>query len=112
MASTSETLPMSRQFPPNCDPEVYSKGASICSFHAAALGTEEWVKKVAALSGQRVDWHYFGGYANVLFLGVYDRVRKAVEQLAPQLVNINAECFRIYENEDESEIDDIPISPV
>jgi len=46
---------------------------------------EEWVQKVAKASGQKVDWHYSGGVANVLYLGDHARVLAAVERLRPEL---------------------------
>ncbi len=54
------------------------------------------MKRVADDSGQRVDWFYSGGYASVLFLGDYARVRASVEKLLPEL---KSEAFRLYEPE-------------
>ena len=79
------------EFPP-CDAEIFHHGESICSFHAKAAIVEPWVKRVAAESGQRVDWHYIGGHANVLFIGDRAKVREAVEKLQPELSE--CECFR------------------
>jgi hypothetical protein len=80
----------------DCDSEVFKNGDAICCFHARSTPTEEWVQKVAAESGQRVDWHYSGGYANVLFLGDYEKVCAAVEKLRPELAAINAVGFRLF----------------
>ncbi len=80
-----------------CDPDLFNSGEAICCFHAASKPTEEWVQKVAIESGQRVDWHYSGGYANVLFLGDYAKVRAAVEKLRPELAEIDAVGFRLFE---------------
>lgn len=76
-------------FPP-CDPEIFKKGEGICIFHAAAKIVEPWVKKVAAESGQRVDWHYSGGMVNMLFIGDYLKVREAIVRLQPEL---DATCY-------------------
>lgn len=81
-----------------CDKDVFKNGEAVCCFHAPSKPTEAWVQKVAAESGQRVDWHYSGGYANVLFLGDYAKVRAAVEKLLPELTAIKAEGFRIFES--------------
>jgi hypothetical protein len=69
-----------------CDEEVFRLGRGICALDARTIHAEPWVQAVAALSGQRVDWHMSGGRANILYLGDYQRVRDAVETLAPQLV--------------------------
>lgn len=71
--------------PTPCDQEVFKNGLGICILDAARWQAEEWVQKVARKSGQRVDWHYSGGRANVLYLGDYDRVLAAVEELRPAL---------------------------
>lgn len=69
----------------SCDPEVFNTGFGVCALDASAGAAEEWVKKVAARSGQRVDWHYSGGRANVLYIGDYTRVLAAVTELEPEL---------------------------
>ncbi len=74
--------------PAPCDREIFTRGESICTFAAAARITEPWVKKVAAESGQRVDWHYSGGRVNVLYLGDYTKVRAAVENLQAELFEL------------------------
>lgn len=66
--------------PPPCDLEVFKKGEPLL---AADTGEddcgadmfEQWVQRVAAQSGQKVDWHYSGGVASVLCLG--DRAKAA-----------------------------------
>jgi hypothetical protein len=68
-----------------CDPEVYKKGKPICMFHAPSVPTEEWVRKVAAESGDRVDWHYVGGYAIVKFIGDREKVERAVIKLMGEM---------------------------
>jgi hypothetical protein len=69
-----------------CDSEVFEKGEPILLIDGWAKDVEPWVQKVAALSGQRVDWHYSGGIAQVLFLGDRLRVMGAVEALERELV--------------------------
>jgi hypothetical protein len=68
-----------------CNEKVFRDGKGICVFHAGSKVTEAWVRSVAKASGQRVDWHYSGGMANVLYLGDYEKVRGAVEELLPKL---------------------------
>jgi hypothetical protein len=78
-------VPNSEKTSPPCDVEIFEKGESVCMFHAGSVVTEAWVKEVAVLSGQRVDWHYTGGMVNVLFIGDYEKVKSAVEELSPKL---------------------------
>lgn len=68
-----------------CDREVFEKGHSVAMLDAWSADAEEWVQAVARESGQRVDWHYSGGVANVLFIGDPARVLAAVRSLAPTL---------------------------
>lgn len=71
--------------PDKCDQEVFDRGHSICILDGCRDRIEEWVQAVARESGQRVDWHYSGGIADVLYLGDYEKVREAVERLSPLL---------------------------
>lgn len=60
-----------------CDQEVFRHGRSLFAFDTWLCGArtfETWVRSLAFLSGQRVDWHYSGGIANVLVLGDRQRV--------------------------------------
>jgi len=68
-----------------CDQEVFDQGDSVAVLDACMHVAEEWVQKVAKASGQKVDWHYSGGVANVLYLGDHARVLAAVERLRPEL---------------------------
>lgn len=77
-----------------CDEEVYRNGEIVCTFHASKAVTEEWVKKIAEISGQRVDWHYVGGYAVVKYLGKRAPVVRAVEAHKDELFN-KAVHFRL-----------------
>lgn len=85
-----------RGSPPPCARDIYENGRCICAFHAGAVATEAWVKRVAAESGQRVDWHYVGGHARVLFVGDEKRVRDAVVKLRHA---ITCDAFRMSEPE-------------
>lgn len=71
--------------PAPCDKEVFSKGTSVFVTHTIPSNAmEEWVRKVAKASGQRVDWHFCGGRANVLAIGNLDLVRQAISDLMPE----------------------------
>jgi hypothetical protein len=70
-----------------CDEDIFKNGHGVCVLDACMHRAETWVQAVAHESGQRVDWHYSGGRANVLYLGDYKRVAAAVEKLAPTLTD-------------------------
>jgi hypothetical protein len=62
-----------------CDPKVFKHGT--CVFVTTTIPSnamEEWVRKVAELSGERVDWHFAAGRACVLALGDLEKVRVAI----------------------------------
>ena len=65
-----------------CNPEVYECGKVALVIDACMFRAEEWVQKVTQESGQRVDWHYSGGRAVVLYLGDQKKVLAAAEKLA------------------------------
>lgn len=71
--------------PPPCDPKIFMEGAPICTFSASPRDIEDWIEKVRRESGQQVDWHFSGGYAQVLFIGKYRKVKAAIEKLRPEL---------------------------
>jgi hypothetical protein len=79
--------------PARCDREIFKDGLGICALDAGRWQAEEWVRKVAQKSGQRVDWHYSGGRANVLYIGDYDRVLAAVKELRGEL---DGDILRIF----------------
>lgn len=78
--------------PPPCETDVFENGTTLLVANTwtradaredlpapRATGLEEWVVRIRAASGQRVDWHYAGGRACVLFIGDRDAVLRAVE---------------------------------
>lgn len=69
-----------------CDGDVFKKGHSVAVLDACMYRAEQWVQSVAKESGQKVDWHYSGGRANVLYLGDYEKVAAAVTKLTPELL--------------------------
>lgn len=74
--------------PPPCDREVYQRGEPVAILDAASNDAEQFVKAIARLASAKVDWHYSGGRAQVLFLGDADartRVEAALDTLEPTL---------------------------
>jgi hypothetical protein len=69
-----------------CNSDIYANGELVCVLDSNPLNAETWVRSVAEESGQRVDWHYYGGRVVVLVLGDYSRARCAAEKLAPTLI--------------------------
>ena len=66
--------------PPKCDREVWEKGVAVLVTHTFDSWTiENWVKKVAETSGQRVDWSWMGGRAVIRALGDIGAVYRALE---------------------------------
>lgn len=71
--------------PTPCDPEVFKSGECIFVTHTIPSNAMEgWVAKVRELSGQKVDWHFAGGRALILFIGDEQKVMDAITQLLPE----------------------------
>lgn len=68
-----------------CDSDIFKNGRSVVTLDACRHRAERFAQAVAKASGQRVDWHYSGGLANVLYIGDYDKVAAAVRKCAPLL---------------------------
>jgi hypothetical protein len=82
---------MSQDVPPPCDPEIFEKGETILvASRESGLSqdTERWIKQAAALSGQKIDWHYFAGYISIRALGNIEKAIKAVQELKPSDVEL------------------------
>jgi len=61
---------------PECDKKVYKKGEHIATIiNLESDEIERLVKSASNDSGQRIDWHYFGGRAVVKALGDLDKAR-------------------------------------
>lgn len=70
--------------PNPCDREIFQSGEQVFITHTIPSNAmERWGKRVARLSGQRVDWHFAGGRAVVLAVGDLARVQAAVNLLMP-----------------------------
>ena len=62
-----------------CDPEVYEHGTTIFLTHTLrSADVEAWVRKAAELSGQRIDWRWACGRAEVLVLGDAVKAQRAL----------------------------------
>lgn len=70
--------------PPPCDQDVYENGAYVfLGWGIPSEKMEKWVREVAIQSGQRVDWHWFGGRAVVKALGDIEKVNQTIRDLLP-----------------------------
>jgi hypothetical protein len=74
-----------------CNAAIYSKGKAVLTFALGADSTESWVRALAKLSKQRVDWHYLAGYAVVKVLGDERKVRNAIHDSLHKLRALGAE---------------------
>jgi len=71
-----------------CDPDVFREGKPLLAADTSdpncrADGFEAWVKDLATRSGQRIDWHYSGGVAQVLYLGDRSAIDAAITDNPP-----------------------------
>lgn len=68
-----------------CDREIFENGAPLLLADTGPVGGakkfEVWVQELARLSGQRVDWHYSCGIAQVLFIGCRDKLVNTAKNL-------------------------------
>jgi hypothetical protein len=72
--------------PAPCNSEVYQHGEVVFVTDSISSNRmEQWVRNVAELSGQPVDWHFVGGRAVIKALGDISKVRSAMDHLFPQL---------------------------
>jgi hypothetical protein len=88
--------------PPDCDNEIMNDGTCVFVTHSISPNRmERWVKEVATLSGQRVDWHYCGGRACVLALGDLEKVALAMAELMPLHNELQEETARASKLHDQ-----------
>ena len=72
--------------PAPCERDIFENGTCVLvTAEVSSNRMERWVKKVAERSGQRVDWHFAGGWARVLTLGDPGAVREACLSLREEL---------------------------
>lgn len=76
-----------------CSDDLYQNGQPVLMVQGPRASTiEDWVQLVARVSGQRVDWHFVGGYARVVCLGDRDRVVQAASNLRVVLDEMYEDC--------------------
>lgn len=79
---------------PPCDSEIFERGTPVMLLHGPRSALiEEWVKRLAAETQTRTDWHFAGGRAVVLVLGDeadIAKVRNAVDMYWPDLLNAHS----------------------
>ncbi len=81
--------------PPRCDQDIFENGEEVFVTHTIPSNAMEgWVKQVAERSGQRVDWHFYGGRAVVKALGDIDRVQSAITALMPEHDRLYREAYK------------------
>lgn len=72
-----------------CDREIWDHGHEAVMFYlnlnVPAAHAEQWVKRVAEVSGQRCDWSFFGGIAVMQYIGDHAKVMAAVDALEGEL---------------------------
>jgi hypothetical protein len=67
-----------------CDDDIYQNGECVFVTHTiASKDVEKFVKAIAILSEQPVDWHYFGGRARILTTGNIKEVENTIIRLLP-----------------------------
>lgn len=72
--------------PTPCADDIYRKGEIVLQIHSVSSNRMEgWVQKIARESGQRVDWHFAGGWATVKAIGDIEAVNKAIQDHYPEL---------------------------
>jgi hypothetical protein len=89
--------------PAKCIPECYGGPAVLMSHTVRPNATEGWVQKVAALSGQPVDWHFMGGRIIVRTSKTADKA-KVFEALA----ELKPEWDQLYRVEDPDSRYEVP----
>jgi len=74
--------------PKPCDRKIFTRGKPIVLIEGRSNAIENWVKAVAKEAKAKVDWHFSGGRAQVLYLGdaaVRARINKVIDALEPTL---------------------------
>ena len=69
--------------PKPCDRDIFLNGVPVALLDGPSNAVENWVKKIVETAKARIDWHYSGGIAQVLFLGDREsraRVHAAIDQ--------------------------------
>lgn len=67
-----------------CNQEIFTKGKPLLladTYECSAAGFEVWIQNLAKQSGQKIDWHYSGGIAQVLFIGDRDKIFETMKTI-------------------------------
>ncbi len=72
--------------PEPCDQKIFKEGKSLFAANTwhpqdkpiRAVGFEEWIKAIRKKSKQKIDWHYSGGIAHVLYIGKKEKIIEAM----------------------------------
>ena len=68
--------------PQDCSDDIYKNGEYLgIIINYPSPHIEAFVRYAAQLSGQRIDWHYAGGRAVILYIGDRDKVIDGFRQL-------------------------------
>lgn len=80
-----------------CDPIIAKHGdVMFTTGIGPAESIERWVKSIALVSGQKVDWHYSSGRAHVLAVGDMARVKQAIRETMGEHDAIWREDYKTY----------------
>lgn len=80
-----------------CDSSFYYKGEHILTIiDLKPIEIEEIVNSSSINSGQKIDWHYFGGYAVVKAFGDID---KAMESLKLNLRSYDSRKYKFIDSD-------------
>jgi len=81
--------------PAPCAADIYERGTVVHQCNSVSSNRMEgWVRKIAKESGQRVDWHFFGGWAVVKALGDIPAVEAAIEKHSHELDYLRDQSLR------------------
>ncbi len=69
--------------PQPCNPDIFKNGSPVFLLDARSVAAEGWVQDLAKKTGVRMDWHYSGGIAQVLFLGTEADRARIIEHAKP-----------------------------
>lgn len=86
--------------PPACDNRIFLEGEHIYTISPETQRhvVEVWVRQVAQLSGQPVDWHVFAGRRVILTTGNVSKVLQAIEDLRSLLIKLQLAAWEDYDS--------------
>lgn len=72
-----------------CDNDIYENGIVVMVTHTIpSIQLDTWVKKVAEISNQNVDWHYMGDRAVIRATGNIEAVYDAIDEIIHEHDNL------------------------